>query len=63
MPVRRGAPLHVSGLVDVVSSPMYATGVGLILHGLRQSSNGNGANGRLFGRVKQRVSEILREFF
>ena len=32
-PVRLGVPLRLSGLVDVVASPMYATAVGLVLHG------------------------------
>jgi cell division protein FtsA len=31
--VRRGLPRAVGGLVDVVRSPMYATGVGLVLYG------------------------------
>jgi cell division protein FtsA len=34
MPVRVGYPQHVSGLTDVVSNPMYATGVGLLLYAL-----------------------------
>ena len=28
MPVRRGCPMGIGGLTDVVNSPMYATGVG-----------------------------------
>jgi cell division protein FtsA len=35
MPVRLGRPQGVGGLADVVSSPMYSTGVGLILYGQR----------------------------
>src|SRR5262249_5540334 len=35
-PARLGLPLHLSGLVDVVASPMYSTAVGLVLHGLKQ---------------------------
>ena len=35
-PVRLGVPLHLTGLVDVVASPMYSTAVGLVLHGLKQ---------------------------
>ena len=62
LPVRRGVPLQVGGLVDVISSPMYATGVGLILYGLRPPSNGIHP-GRFWGRMKQRVNEFLREFF
>jgi cell division protein FtsA len=33
MPVRRGCPVGVGGLIDVVNSPMYATGVGLVIYG------------------------------
>ncbi|MFC1683857.1 cell division protein FtsA [Pseudomonadota bacterium] len=33
MPVRLGLPQHVTGLVDVVRNPIYATGVGLLLFG------------------------------
>ena len=35
LPVRRGHPRAIGGLVDVVRSPMYATGVGLVLYGVR----------------------------
>ncbi|HET6610483.1 MAG TPA: cell division protein FtsA [Kofleriaceae bacterium] len=33
LPARRGEPRGVGGLVDVVKSPAYATGVGLVLYG------------------------------
>jgi cell division protein FtsA len=36
MPVRRGLPQGFGGLTDVVRSPIYATGVGLLLYGARQ---------------------------
>jgi cell division protein FtsA len=32
VPVRVGTPVAVEGLTEVVSHPMYATGVGLLLH-------------------------------
>jgi cell division protein FtsA len=32
MPVRLGQPQHVTGLVEVVSNPIHATGVGLLLY-------------------------------
>ncbi|HEC31119.1 MAG TPA: cell division protein FtsA, partial [Deltaproteobacteria bacterium] len=35
MPVRLGIPTSIGGLVDVVSNPMYATGVGLVLYGYK----------------------------
>jgi cell division protein FtsA len=36
LPVRRGAPTGIGGLIDVVKSPSYATGVGLVKHGADQ---------------------------
>jgi len=36
LPVRRGDPSGMGGLVDRVSTPDYATAVGLILHGYKQ---------------------------
>ncbi len=38
MPVRRGTPIDVGGLVDVVRSPVFATGAGLVLWGAKQSA-------------------------
>jgi cell division protein FtsA len=35
-PVRRGAPAIVGGLVETVSGPIYATGVGLALYGAKR---------------------------
>ncbi len=40
MPVRVGIPQYVSGLSDVVKNPIYSTGVGLLLFGLRQTREG-----------------------
>ncbi|MBI4524075.1 MAG: cell division protein FtsA [Deltaproteobacteria bacterium] len=65
IPVRLGIPINMGGLVDVVSSPIYATGVGLVLYGMKRQSrpfismNGNS----LFGRVKHRMAEWVSEFF
>lgn len=33
MPVRLGSPQYVTGLIDVIRNPIYATGVGLLLFG------------------------------
>src|SRR5262250_1831948 len=57
LPVRIGVPLHLSGLVDVVASPMYSTAVGLVLHGLKQDPrlrHGDGMRGQL-GVVRERM--------
>ena len=42
MPVRLGVPQHVAGLVDVVRNPIYSTGVGLLLYGLRHGNERRG---------------------
>jgi cell division protein FtsA len=39
-PVRRGVPGDVGGLVDVIKSPVYATGVGLAHYGARRMTPG-----------------------
>ena len=36
MPVRIGAPAGVQGMNDIVRNPIYATGVGLLLFGVKQ---------------------------
>ena len=66
LPVRRGVPLGVGGLVDIVNSPMYATGVGLVLYGMRQTeNNGSGFFGdrnlfnKVFQRMKSWVSSVV----
>ncbi len=57
-PVRIGAPHNVAGLADIVRNPVYSTGVGLLLYGLKlfQERGGIVAKGEpqvnLVGRVK-----------
>lgn len=38
MPVKRGVPFGIGGLRDVVNSPKFATGVGLLKYGARNGS-------------------------
>jgi cell division protein FtsA len=61
-PVRGGSPTHIGGLQDVVRSPMYATGVGLVLFGFSQQQSQRVSRFRIrdesiFGRVKQRMRD------
>ena len=58
MPVRLGLPQFVSGLADNVKNPIYATGVGLLLHAHKQVQDSmtgidvnSGVKG-IWGRVK-----------
>lgn len=39
MPVRLGLPQYVNGLIDVRDNPIYATGVGLLIHGHQNQMN------------------------
>ena len=39
LPTRRGVPSKIGGLVDVVRSPGYATGVGLVMFGAEQGKS------------------------
>ena len=65
MPVRLGVPTHVGGLIDVVSSPIYATGVGLVLYGMkRQEKNFSRIReDNLFAKVRNRMVDWFSEFF
>jgi cell division protein FtsA len=65
-PVRRGVPLRVGALGDVVRSPIYATAVGLALHGVRRRAAAAQAAGEPrwpFGRVGRRFAGWLNEIF
>lgn len=58
MPVRLGIPQYVSGLSDVVSNPIHATGVGLLLYGEQHRDSGakhlmmDGGISGILGRIK-----------
>jgi cell division protein FtsA len=65
VPVRRGTPIGIAGLVDLVNSPMYATGVGLVLYGSRNmaQSRFKVGEGNIFSKVTHRMREWIGEFF
>jgi cell division protein FtsA len=65
LPVRRGTPVGIGGLVDLVNSPMYATGVGLVLYGSRNKmqSRFKVGEGNVFSKVTRRMKEWIGEFF
>ena len=65
LPIRRGAPAGLGGLADHVSSPAFATAVGLVMYAHRNHVGeparpvGAGA----FGRVAGRLRTLFKEFF
>jgi len=56
LPVAEGLPLGIGGLTDLVASPMYATGVGLVLYGSRKKgqSRFKVGEGSIFTKVTHR---------
>jgi cell division protein FtsA len=65
MPVRTGIPTGVGGLADVVNSPVYAAGVGLIFYGSKQLS-GNSVykrTGNIFSTMVGAIKKWFLEFF
>ncbi len=71
LPVRRGIPKWIGGFYDQVERPMYATAVGLVLHGARRERQvgataglpglGEGLPG--VGRAVRRVREWVGQLF
>ena len=66
MPVSLGVPKGVTGLVDAVTQPIYATGVGLVLFGLHHRNRKDviGANGDDgFQVILSRMKQWVKDFF
>jgi cell division protein FtsA len=65
MPVRRGFPAGIGGLTDVVNSPMYATGVGLVIYGSKNVSKDalKSFEMNIFGKTLHRIKRWFLEFF
>jgi len=65
LPIRRGAPSGIGGLADHVSSPAFATAVGLAMYAQRNmtAEGSKGMNPNTFSRVADRLRLMFREFF
>jgi len=63
-PSRTGYPLGIRGLTEVVSKPMYATAVGLVLYGGNRNREGKKFRIRdtnIFGRVMERMKRWFKD--
>ena len=63
---RLGYPMGVSGLIDIIHDPAYATGVGLVLYGFRaQQKTRQGAPGSRYssGRPQRGLWSRLKRWF
>ncbi|MCK4378084.1 MAG: Hsp70 family protein, partial [Deltaproteobacteria bacterium] len=66
MQARSGIPQHVGGLLDIVKSPIYATGVGLLITGGQQFGPARQLDSRdkkLFYKLFSRMKSWFAEFF
>ncbi|HEY3354765.1 MAG TPA: cell division protein FtsA [Polyangia bacterium] len=61
LPVRRAFPKGVGGLVDVVKSPAYATGVGLVLYATRHAAGVHTPDAGWFKRTFGKIGEWFKE--
>jgi cell division protein FtsA len=65
--VRIGYPIAITGLVDSVDDPRFATGVGLVLYardrGLEENRFAAGDDDSLWNRIVERMKEWLHDFF
>jgi len=65
MPARKGIPVGIGGLSDIVNSPAHAIGVGLIIYGNNQlggdSIYRNTTN--VFGKMIRTIKKMFSEFF
>ena len=65
VPTRLGTPRNITGLVDVVNNPMFATGVGLVLYGAKNQASkkfrirDKNIFNRLMSRMKQWFKEVV----
>jgi cell division protein FtsA len=66
LPSRIGVPINIEGLVDIVQSPLYSTGVGLVIFGKKHRASGKGprfGGENIFERVFNRMKEWFSDFF
>src|SRR2546429_156159 len=62
LPVRRGFPRNIGGLVDVVKSPQHATAVGLLHYGVKQDKEGRAFVGDA-SSLRERFLGWVKELF
>lgn len=63
-PCRIGYPARISGLVEVVNKPMYATAVGLVLYGAKRNRHSKKfriRDANIFSKVMERMKKWFKE--
>ncbi|HOP63762.1 MAG TPA: cell division protein FtsA [Spirochaetota bacterium] len=63
MPVRIGIPVDIVGLKDVVATPQFANGVGLLKYGIRMNRfRGQGKYGRSKPGLIERLKKVFEDY-
>ncbi len=62
-PVVKATPRGIGGLVDVVSSPIYTTGVGLVLYGYQKRQTMRPKGNGVYFKVKEKMRTWLEDVF
>ncbi len=62
LPTRIGYPQNITGLVDMVNTPMYSTAIGLVLHGLEYNADRKFRirDGNIFNRLLARMKSWFK---
>jgi cell division protein FtsA len=65
MPVKRGLPLNIGGLKDIVNSPKFATGVGLLRYGARNRIKNRFPirEKHVYDKVRESMKSWIRDLF
>lgn len=65
LPIKKGIPKGFGGLLDIVSSPIYATGVGLVLYGSQSQAvtKFKIREKNIYHKVKVRMMDWITEIF
>jgi len=65
MPIRKGIPAGIEGISDIVSNPMYATGVGLVVYGSKNSTGAvfKKSEKNIFSKVVLSMKKWFNDFF
>ena len=63
MPVRVGVPGDIVGLKDVVATPQYANGVGLLKYGIRMSRfRGHNKFSKSKGSIADKIKKLFEDY-
>jgi cell division protein FtsA len=63
LPVRRGVPRQLGGLADIINSPIYTTGVGLVLYGAEHRGKERFAQGGDEEGLWSRILQTMKGWF